>query len=447
MYSLGDFFEVAGQQFGELVDVLGPDNIFLSLIIIGFFFLLTKVLVKWKLFQDDMGEPNMSSTGVVALIISFTIAWFVNKSGAIESVHAGDAFDYLGYSTGPAATIIPLLILGVFIYMIFKIGPLFLILGGLALIGISFTDYIYSKGMGIFTGIVLLLIGGLWAFRRWKKEHGGELGSGEAGGNIPGASRDWLKKLVPIIGLIALIAFVILFLSGSGTSNVGLIIIIAIAAIVVIIILIKIIKKRKKNLSGLRMENEKRFFRKGLDIGKSGIKATGKGIAGAGKGVWSGGKKVAGAGWGKTKKGWDLGKQKFNEKRRNWDERQAYKEKARRESEETRQSDDWRKNWKKSQQKEDKKRQKEEKRRKENYERAKAKEREQKEKKEKLLEYKKQEEKVKKERDEKDKIRKKIRKLVREVNHIESKNGRNSTSKSRKLRNEILRLRRRLNSL
>ncbi|MGD9275677.1 MAG: hypothetical protein PVJ67_00730 [Candidatus Pacearchaeota archaeon] len=474
MYSLGDFLEEGAEQLGELIEFLGPNNIFLSLIIIGLFVLFSKVLVKLPLFQDDLGKPNMSAAGIVAIIISFSFAWLINRSGAMESVHAGDVFDYLGYSSGSAATIIPLIVLGFFIYMMIKIGPWFLILGGLALFGISFTDLIYSTMWGIILGLVLFLIGISWAL----KGKGEGIGGGSSlrvpntlltiflilvvigaillipfssatgiiifvavcigaiivwivmrkksqGGNVPGTGKDWMNKIIPLIGIIALILFIILIFSrGSGGGSILLIII---AAVVGIILIVWIIKKSR-----------------GRGIGSK-IKGAGK-LVGS-KYDWEKEKKQARWFKDKTKQGWNFGKEKFNKKRRDWAEKQAYKEKAEREKEEDlKHQNEWRENWEKSQSKE---RKKQEKRRKENYERAKKKEREEQEKKEKVMqiEYKKQEEK-KQEQKERDRLLKIKRKLRREYTNIESKsNGKITTKRMREIIVEIKKINRKLKSL
>jgi len=79
----------------------------------------------------------------------------VNRSGAVDSLNLDGFFDYLGYSDGALGWFIPLIILGLFIFILIKLGPWFLIISGIVLIIISNTDFIYSTGSGILIGIVL----------------------------------------------------------------------------------------------------------------------------------------------------------------------------------------------------------------------------------------------------------------------------------------------------
>ncbi|MCK5043866.1 hypothetical protein KAR52_02605 [Candidatus Pacearchaeota archaeon] len=106
-----------------------------------------------KFFKDKHGEPNKAIVGVIAFVISFLIAYGINKTGFdIEGL-----FFNIGISSELLYTIIPIIIIGGLILIIWKFGKKSLfILGGL-LILLSF--FVYEKTLIITLGIILLIIG------------------------------------------------------------------------------------------------------------------------------------------------------------------------------------------------------------------------------------------------------------------------------------------------
>jgi|TARA_B100001971_G_scaffold172802_1_gene165533 tryptophan-rich sensory protein len=150
-FSLGDFF----------------DSIDSSTMILGSIFLISFVLINFSLsrvFKDQYGNSNKSVSGMIAFIGSLLITWGINRTG----------FDYEGlfYSVGFSSDflymILPLVLLGIAIYIVwssenFKRGlaKLFLIYGG-GLFLLSFTEIVYEGFTAGFIGIVSIIIGAVF---------------------------------------------------------------------------------------------------------------------------------------------------------------------------------------------------------------------------------------------------------------------------------------------
>ena len=148
-------------SLGDLLDAIEPSTMILGAVfIISFAFVNFSLL---KVFKDKYGEPNKATAGVVAFVVSLLITYGINRTGFdFEGL-----FFNIGISSDLLYTIMPLILLAGLIYLTYKFRYKTLIVLGLLLIGVSFTDLIYSKGATILIGIVLLALGFFW-MKRWK---------------------------------------------------------------------------------------------------------------------------------------------------------------------------------------------------------------------------------------------------------------------------------------
>jgi hypothetical protein len=170
-FSLGDFF----------------DSIDSSTMILGSIFLISFVLINFSLsrvFKDQYGNTDKAISGIIAFIGSLLITWGINRTG----------FDYeglfygVGFSSDFLFMILPLILLGIAIYIVwssenFKKGlaKLFLIFGG-GLFLLSFTEIVYEGFTAGFIGIISIVIGA-WFLKtsrnsnrsdniRWERHNG-----------------------------------------------------------------------------------------------------------------------------------------------------------------------------------------------------------------------------------------------------------------------------------
>ena len=149
---------VSAYSLSDLLGSIESSTILLIAVFTISFALLNFALSKF--FKDKYGEPNKAIVGIVAFVISFLIAYGINKTGFdIEGLF----FD-IGISSELLYTIIPIIIIGCIILLIwkFKKKSLF-ILGGL-LILLSF--FIYEKTLILILGIILLLVGVGLSFKK-----------------------------------------------------------------------------------------------------------------------------------------------------------------------------------------------------------------------------------------------------------------------------------------
>jgi len=135
---------------GAFSDILSQETITYGFLFIIFFSFLFFILS--KMIKNSSGGPNKGIAGVIAFAISGLILQGVYKSG----------FDPTNKILDP---ILPFLVLGGIILLIWKIGiSNLLIILGLLLISLTFTDMIYEKGIVLLLGIALLILG-MWMRR------------------------------------------------------------------------------------------------------------------------------------------------------------------------------------------------------------------------------------------------------------------------------------------
>tara|TARA_Y100000034_G_scaffold129277_1_gene185432 strand:- start:222 stop:1214 length:993 start_codon:yes stop_codon:yes gene_type:complete len=146
-----------GSSLGDIFRTIDPETMILVAV-----FGISLALIYYPLsrfFRD-----NIVIAGVISTLIALSLTYGVIYSGFDID---GFFFD-LGFSGGFLYTIIPILMLAVLIYLVYRFS-LATTLGllGLFLIGISFTDLIYEKGITATIGGIIFLIGAwLWQRRR-----------------------------------------------------------------------------------------------------------------------------------------------------------------------------------------------------------------------------------------------------------------------------------------
>lgn len=138
-----------------------------STMILGAIFIISFALVNFSLsrvFKDQQGEPNRAIAGIVAFVISLLITWGINKTDFdIENL-----FYNIGFSEGFLYTILPLIILGAFIFAIIKWGlGKSLFFAGLFLIAATFV--VYMKGLTLFLGFLFGIVGAIIWYKYPKK--------------------------------------------------------------------------------------------------------------------------------------------------------------------------------------------------------------------------------------------------------------------------------------
>ncbi|MBI2044539.1 hypothetical protein HYT23_00620 [Candidatus Pacearchaeota archaeon] len=154
-------------SLGNLLDSFDPSTLILGLLFIIFLVLLKLILSRF--FQNSEGAVNVMSLCIAALMI-----YGIHKIGWDYE----NFFYDLGVEGDMLYAAIPiLLIIGLF-YLAksrkeghFLFYRIFLILGTIA-IALSFTDLVYEKGLMLIIGIILLLWG-LWLWRRHRRKLGG----------------------------------------------------------------------------------------------------------------------------------------------------------------------------------------------------------------------------------------------------------------------------------
>ena len=123
MVSLFEFFEEGWDQLVDLFYSIGPENVILGLMLIGFFYLINKALLKVFKKEGEEGTEYSGTIAVVSFALSILITYFFNKTEAINSLHPDELFFYLGFTEGFLAIIIPLLLLFGIFMMVKKVGP------------------------------------------------------------------------------------------------------------------------------------------------------------------------------------------------------------------------------------------------------------------------------------------------------------------------------------
>lgn len=143
--------------------------------VLGSIFIILFIILSIAFSKTFKEKP---STGkVLAFVISFVVIYLLNMT----NISYGYAFDYLGYDTGIASTIITWIIIAGIIITFFMVGldKILLILGAISLItGIVgiYTDIVYQKTFFIILGIIFLIIGFFLWRRKKEKERLRQLG-------------------------------------------------------------------------------------------------------------------------------------------------------------------------------------------------------------------------------------------------------------------------------
>ncbi len=136
----------------SLSDLL--DSIDSSTMILGAVFIISFALVNFALVR--VFRDNKATAGIVAFVVSLLITYGINRTGFdFEGL-----FYNVGISEGFLYAVLPFVLLAGVIYLGIRFSFGTTLIGvGFLLIIISFTDFIYEKGIAIFIGVILILIG------------------------------------------------------------------------------------------------------------------------------------------------------------------------------------------------------------------------------------------------------------------------------------------------
>ncbi|HEA46338.1 MAG TPA: hypothetical protein ENH99_00995 [Candidatus Pacearchaeota archaeon] len=147
--------------------------------ILGALFLLAFTLIYYALsrvFKDSYGRPNKTMAGIIAFIISALIIYGINQYG----FDIGGLFYGIGLSSGILYIILPIILTAGAIFLIWKFKQYsFLIIGLLLILLTLFTDIFYEQGLVLIIGVVMLLIGLVWGWKRRGRENTNRDYSGE----------------------------------------------------------------------------------------------------------------------------------------------------------------------------------------------------------------------------------------------------------------------------
>jgi hypothetical protein len=151
-----------GFSRGGLSDIL--NRIDATTMILISVFIISFVLLNFSLSRIFKGE-NKSTAGILSFVISLLITYGINRS----SFDFEGFFYDIGISGDILYSILPLIIIGLIIFMSIKWGfGKTLFLSGLFIIGCSF--FVYEKELIAIFGIILSIVGGiLW--HKWPKKN------------------------------------------------------------------------------------------------------------------------------------------------------------------------------------------------------------------------------------------------------------------------------------
>lgn len=152
-----------GYSLSDILNSIDSSTLILGVIFVVSFGLINQALMR-SVFRDNRGTGT-----IIALAVSLLIIYGINLTG----LDFEGFFYTLGFSEGILYTILPLILIGGFIYLGIKLksfGAVLAIFGGL-LIVLSFTDFIYSKGTTMFIGILFLVVG-FWLWHKKKDSVG-----------------------------------------------------------------------------------------------------------------------------------------------------------------------------------------------------------------------------------------------------------------------------------
>jgi hypothetical protein len=146
-----------------------------------------------KTILDRFPAFHGTTAGIISLLLSLGMTWGINKW-----INVNDFFISIGFSGDFVPyLIVALLVIIIISIFVFKWKAPFIL--GIIFITISlFTDWVYEKTIVLVAGIVLVVIGAVWAILRWRKIN-------RLPGEIPSAKikRNWfsLRRLMFISGL------------------------------------------------------------------------------------------------------------------------------------------------------------------------------------------------------------------------------------------------------
>ncbi|MBU0894763.1 MAG: LPXTG cell wall anchor domain-containing protein [Nanoarchaeota archaeon] len=169
-----NFISAATFSIGSLLDSVDDSTMLLGSLFLIFFALL--YFVTCRFFKNSLtGEPNKAIAGTISFLLSLLIIWGINKTGfSIQNM-----FYDIGISESLLSALAPIILIIGSIIVIWKLSfRWFLIILGLLFILISnLTDLVYEKGLLTTIGIIMLVIGLLFLWRRRRQERGGGIGS------------------------------------------------------------------------------------------------------------------------------------------------------------------------------------------------------------------------------------------------------------------------------
>jgi len=164
-------------SIGDLLNSVDDSTFILGIIFIVSFALLNLALS--RVFRDNKAVP-----AIIALAVSLFIIWGVNRSGLDYSLFFYDVLFFI--PPGILETFLPLILTGLAIFLIFKYGfGVMLLVSGVLLLGTGFLGLVYEVGTVFVTGLILLVVGAYFAWRRAKKK---AIGGGIFGSNSSGSS-------------------------------------------------------------------------------------------------------------------------------------------------------------------------------------------------------------------------------------------------------------------
>jgi len=150
-------------SLGELLGSINPNTLLLVVI-----FLISFTLIYFASLKFFKG--NKGFAGVISFALSLSIAYGVNRM----NLDLSNLFYRIGFSEEVLFYILPILIIGALVFLFIRIKRkhnAFFILGGL-LIVLSFTDFIYEKGILFVMGIISLVVAIWLSVRVGKREKG-----------------------------------------------------------------------------------------------------------------------------------------------------------------------------------------------------------------------------------------------------------------------------------
>jgi len=176
-----NFVSAYGYSIGNSLDQFGGEN--LAIIII---FFASFALLNWLLSRSI--KNNKAVTAILSLCSAVLISYGAYRSGvtsSMENLFSGFYFsnpfsnfyfsnfyfsDFFNFSSGTndiLFTVIPILLLGLFIFLLFKIKEYTLLLfGGILILLALVTEIFYEKEKILIIGGVMVVLGILWYISR-----------------------------------------------------------------------------------------------------------------------------------------------------------------------------------------------------------------------------------------------------------------------------------------